>query len=124
MFDYVVVWIDHHEARLFQVGPEGMHSERVEARPQPEDNRRGRESDHSELDGYFFRDVAGALENADDVLVVGPGTAKLQFLRWMYQNAPDVEGKVISIESAEHPSDAQLISHVKKYFFRGEQSGS
>jgi stalled ribosome rescue protein Dom34 len=120
MFDYVVVWIDHHEARLFQVGPDGMHSERVEAHPRPEQSGRYRQSDCTELDGHFFSDVAGALANAEDVLVVGPGTTKLQFMRWMYQNAPSIEGKVVSIESADHPTDAQLVAHVKKYFCTGE----
>jgi stalled ribosome rescue protein Dom34 len=124
MFDYVVVWIDHHEARLFQVGPDGMHSERVEAHPQPDYGRRYRKCDCTELDGYFFRDVAGSLANAEDVLVVGPGTAKLQFMRWMYQNAPSIECKVVSIESADHPSDTQLIAHVKRYFCTGEPSNS
>jgi stalled ribosome rescue protein Dom34 len=124
MFDYVVVWIDHHEARLFQVGADGLHSERVAAHSQPQTGRRCEQSAHPEVDGCFFGDVAGALANADDVLVVGPDTAKLQFMRWMYRNAPSIEGKVISIESADHPNDAQLLAHVKKYFLTGEQSDS
>jgi stalled ribosome rescue protein Dom34 len=125
MFEYVVVWIDHHEARLFQVGLDGMHSERVESHSKPQHGRRHRQSDHAEADAAFFGDVAGALANASDILVVGPGTAKLQFMRWMSKHAPDVEGKVVSVESADHPTDAQLVAHVKRYFCTGEPpSGS
>lgn len=124
MFGYVVVWIDHHEARLFQVGPDGMHSERVEAHPHPGRTRRYGQSDHAEADAQFFNEVAGALANAGDVLVAGPGTAKLQFMRWMAKNAPTVESKVVAVESADHPTDAQLVAHAKKYFLTGEQAGS
>lgn len=120
MFDYVVVWIDHHEARLFQVGPDGMHSERVESHSQHQHGRRHRQSDHAEADVAFFGEVAGALANATDILVVGPGTAKLQFMRWMAKHTPAVEAKVVSVESADHPTDAQLVAHVKKYFCIGE----
>ncbi len=121
MLEYMVVWIDHHEARIFQVGPDGMHSERVNAHPQPKHGRRDRQSDHAEVDGHFFRDVAGALDSADEVLVVGPGTAKLQFMRWMHQHTPKIEGKVVSVESSDHPTDAQLAAYVKKYFHTDEQ---
>jgi stalled ribosome rescue protein Dom34 len=101
-----------------------MHSERVEAHPQPEQGRRDRQRSYTELDEHFFGDVAGALANADDVLVVGPGATKLQFMRWMYQNAPSIECKVVSIESADHPNDAQFVAHVKRYFCTGEPRAS
>jgi stalled ribosome rescue protein Dom34 len=121
MLEYVVVWIDHHEARISQVGPDGVHSERVKAHSQPKHGRRYRQSDHSEADGHFFQDVAGALDHADEILVVGPSTAKLQFMRWMQQHTPAIERKVVSVESADHPTDAQLVAHVKKYFHTDEQ---
>jgi stalled ribosome rescue protein Dom34 len=121
MLEYVVVWIDHHEARISQVGPDGVHSERVKAHSQPKHGRRYRQNDHSEADGQFFRDVAGALDHADEILVVGPSTAKLQFMRWMHQHTPTIEHKVVSVESADHPSDAQLAAHVKNYFHTDEQ---
>jgi stalled ribosome rescue protein Dom34 len=121
MLEYVVVWIDHQEARISQVGPDGLHSERVKAHPQPKHGRRYRQNDHSEVDAHFFRDVAGALDSVDEVLVVGPGTAKLQFMRWMHQHTPNIERKVVSVESADHPTDAQLAAHVKRYFHTDEQ---
>jgi stalled ribosome rescue protein Dom34 len=121
MLEYVVVWIDHQQARIFKVGPDGLHSERVKAHPQPKHGRRHRENDHAEADVHFFRDVAGALDSADEALVVGPGTAKLQFMRWMHQHTPNIERKVVSVESADHPTDAQLAAHVKRYFHTDEQ---
>ena len=121
MLEYVAVWIDHHEARIFQVGPEGPHSEVVKAHPHPKHGRRIRQNDHAEADGHFFHDVVGALAAADDVLLVGPGTAKLQFMRWLHAHAPKVEAKIVAVESSDHPSDGQLAAYVKKYFHTDEQ---
>jgi stalled ribosome rescue protein Dom34 len=121
MLEYGVVWIDHHEARIFEVGPQGLHSEVVKAHPHPKHGRRIRQNDHAEGDVHFFHDVAGALTKIDEVLVVGPGTAKLQFLRWMHEHTPKVEHKVVAVESADHPTDGQLAAYVKAYFHTDEQ---
>jgi len=116
MLEYFVVWIDHHEARIFEVGAEGLHSEVVKAHPHPKHGRRIRQNDHAEGDVHFFREVADALAGADELLVVGPGTAKLQLMRWMHAHAPKVEAKVVSVESADHPTDGQLFAYAKRYF--------
>lgn len=116
MLEYVVAWIDHQEARIFEVGPEGLHSQVVKAHPHPKHGRRIRQNDHAEGDAQFFGEVASALRRADELLVVGPGTAKLQLMRWMHRHAPDVEAKVVSVETADHPSDAQLFAYAKRYF--------
>jgi stalled ribosome rescue protein Dom34 len=116
MLEYFVAWIDHHEARIFEVGPEGLHSEVVKAHPRPKHGRRIRQNDHAAGDVQFFREVADALASADELLVVGPGTAKLQLMRWMHAHAPKVEAKVVSVESADHPTDRQLFAYAKRYF--------
>lgn len=116
MLEYFVVWIDHHEARIFEVGPEGLHSEVVKAHPHPKHGGRIRQNDHAEGDVHFFREVADGLAGADELLVVGPGTAKLQLMRWMHAHAPKVEAKVVSVESADHPTDGQLFAYAKRYF--------
>ncbi len=121
MLDYVALWIDHHEGRIFKVGTEGLHSEVVKAHPRPKHGRRIRQTDHAEGDVHFFGDVATALADADEILVVGPGTAKLQFMRWIHQHRPKVEAKVVSVESADHPSDGQMFAYAKKYFHTDEQ---
>jgi stalled ribosome rescue protein Dom34 len=121
MLEYFVAWIDHHEARIFEVGPEGLHSEVVKAHPHPKHGRRIRQNDHAEGDVQFFREVADALVRADELLIVGPGTAKLQLMRWMHAHAPKVEAKVVSVESADHPTDRQLFAYAKSYFHTDDQ---
>ncbi len=117
MLKYFAVWLDHNQARLFEVDPEGLHSEVVKAHPHPKHGgHRVRQNDHAEGDVHFFADVAHALLPADQVLVVGPGTAKLQFMRWLHVHAAKTEAKVVAIESADHPTDGQMFAYAKRYF--------
>jgi hypothetical protein len=85
MAHQTVVWIDHHEARIF--GSEGgTFDESIVSAPPQHVHRhpKGSTAEHNHPDDVhrFFRDVASALDAADAILLVGPSTAKLQFFRY------------------------------------------
>jgi stalled ribosome rescue protein Dom34 len=113
------VWIDHHEARIFHVTI-GSVDESVIKAPAHHIHRhpKGPTDEHHHPDDmhHFFADVAKALESAEKILVVGPSTAKLQFLRYLQKHTPAIEPRVVGIETADHPTDRQLISHIKHHF--------
>ncbi len=92
---HVVLWIDHSEARIFHVDAENNH---------PDDAHR------------YFREVARALEGAERVLVVGPSTAKLQFIRYAYKHDRTLEPRIAGVETVDHPTDGQLLAYAKRYF--------
>ena len=113
------VWIDHHEARVFHVragdidvSPIGAPHRHVQRHPK--DTRAERQ--HPEDERRFFHDVAEALADADQILVLGPSTAKLQLLRYLREHAPLVEQRVVAVETVDHPTDRQLVAQVKAYF--------
>jgi hypothetical protein len=60
--------------------------------------------------------VAGALEGDDQVLVVGPSKTKLHFLRYVQNHERGLEPRIVGIETADHPTDAQLVAHLRHYF--------
>jgi stalled ribosome rescue protein Dom34 len=113
------VWMDHQEARVFDVKAESFDASVVHA-PLHHIHRhpRGPTAEHNHPDDTrrFFGDVAKALEGAERILVVGPSTAKLQFVRYLHKHAPALEPRVVGIESADHPTDRQFVAHVKRYF--------
>jgi hypothetical protein len=65
---------------------------------------------------HLFADVARALEGTSKILVLGPSTAKLQFLRYAHEHAKKIEPNIVGVESVDHPTDAQLVSYIKRYF--------
>lgn len=116
---HAVVWIDDKEARLFTVDKtleqsvvkaRGPHihrhakAEEVRARNHPDDAHR------------FFHAVAQALADDDQVLVVGPAQAKLHFFKYVQQHEHAIEPKIVGLETVDHPTDAQLVAHLRQYF--------
>ena len=114
-----ILWIDHREARIFGIEPgtldnatiraPGHHVHRHPAGGTAEHNHPGDER-------AFFQEVAHALEGAEQILIVGPSTAKVQFFRYLHQHAPKLEPKVVSIETVDHPTDGQLVAYAKRHF--------
>jgi hypothetical protein len=113
------VWIDHHEARVYHVA-EGTADEATLKAPQHHFHRhpKGPTAEHNHPDDmhHFFAEVAHALEGAKQILVLGPSTAKLQFLRYAREHAPAIEPHIVGVETVDHPTDAQLVAHIKHYF--------
>ncbi len=113
------VWIDHHEARVFHVTPSSFDESIVKA-PTHHIHRhpKGPTDEHHHPDDmhHFFADVAKALESAEKILIVGPSTAKLQFLRYLHSHAAALEPRVVGVETVDHPTDRQLLAHIKHHF--------
>lgn len=67
----------------------------------------------SELRVFFDR-VLAALPGAGELLVLGPGRAKGEFLKHL--RAAGWAGRLLAVEPAEKMSDRQLIAVVREYF--------
>jgi stalled ribosome rescue protein Dom34 len=115
---HVIVWIDQQEARV--LGVDGSELEASLARPPRHHIRhpKGPTAEHHHPDDarQFFQAVAHELESAAQILVVGPSTTKLHFIRYLKEHNPKLEARVVGIESADHPTDRQLAAHAKRYF--------
>jgi len=114
-----VVWLDHQEARIFGVDAEKLQAETVAA-PEHHLHRHPKgataEHQHPGDNAQFFRHVATVLRDADQVLLVGPSTTKLQFLRFVAKQDHALEAKIVGVETVDHPSDRQLVAHARHYF--------
>jgi stalled ribosome rescue protein Dom34 len=116
---HAALWLDHHEAKIFHVDREGSDEREIRA-PEHHMHRHprgpGEPQEHPEDMERFFKQVAQALADAEELLIVGPSTAKLQFFRYIREHDRGLESKVVGIETVDHPTDAQLVAHVKQYF--------
>jgi stalled ribosome rescue protein Dom34 len=116
---HAAVWLDHDEARIFHVDLESfdeskVHSPHHHFHRHPKGPHEPRE--HPDDQAHYFQQIAGALADAEEVLVMGPSTAKLHFLRYAREHAPALEPRIVGLETVDHPSDAQLVAYVKRYF--------
>ena len=120
MSKHIAVWIDHKEARIFALHPENADEATITAPLHNIHHKhpRGPEGvkDHPNDAKQFFHEVARALEGAEEILIVGPGTAKLEFLRYVHKHDHLLEPRIVSVETVDHPTDGQLVAYAKTYF--------
>jgi stalled ribosome rescue protein Dom34 len=116
----MAVWIDSYEAKVFHVDVATFDESTVRSanhhvhrHPKDEETRT---RNHPDDEHRFFHEVAGALAGADSVLVVGPSVTKLRFLRYVAKHDPALEPRIVGLETADHPTDRQLVAHVRQYF--------
>jgi hypothetical protein len=116
---HVAVWIDHKEARIFHVDAD-QADERVIGAPAHHVHRhpKGPTAEHEHPDDmhHFFQAVSRELQGAERVLVVGPSTAKLEFIRYAHKHDATLEPRIVGVETVDHPTDGQLVAYAKRYF--------
>jgi stalled ribosome rescue protein Dom34 len=122
----IAMWIDHKEARIFHIQPDKVDEATVLVaqhhvhQKHPKDPAAGKQ--HPEEMKRFFHDVGRALEGDEEILVVGPSTAKFEFLRFVHKHEHALEPRIVGLETVDHPSDRQLVAYARKYFDRSGQA--
>jgi stalled ribosome rescue protein Dom34 len=115
---YAAVWLDHREARVFRLGsridevtvrtPRHVHRRHPKgesgAKEHPDDRKR------------FFHELTRSLAEYQHVLLVGPSTAKLAFVRYVHEHNRALESRIDGVETVDHPTDAQVAAFGKRFF--------
>jgi stalled ribosome rescue protein Dom34 len=116
---HAVVWIDHHEARIFHFS--ASESDVVVVHPQHpvrhihhKANTIG--SGHAAEDHAFLQQVADALVDAGAILVTGPANEKTVLINHIEQHAPALKAKIKGVEALDHPTDGEILALARKFF--------
>ena len=116
---HAVIWIDHHEARVFHFGPTDveqlvLHPDHPTRHIHHKSNTIG--SGHDSLDNGFLHAVAEAIADAGAVLVTGPANAKTELVKHIQHHDPKLMKLILGVETVDHPSDPQLLAYARKFF--------
>ena len=112
---HAVVWIDHRESRVvyFNADDTEQHVVRSHAMlhhfHSPEGVR------HIE-DQKYFHEVAEALTDAQRFLVVGPSSAKTEFVAYLRTHAPQLLPRLAATEPMDKCTDGELVAHARRFF--------
>lgn len=124
MASHVCVWIDHREARVFEIG---LDDASVVSISDPDASHHiHRRADHVHLgkatvDHGFMDEVAKLLKGARAILIAGPGQARTQLAGYLNDRYPEIAKRVWGIEPMDHPSDAQIVAAARKYFYAADR---
>ncbi len=120
---HVVLWIDHKEAKIFHVNETGFDAEAVKAPGAHVHRHPQHTAEHAHpVDlNHFFDRALQALEGAREVLVMGPGSAKLELIKYVHKHRPGLESMIVGVETSDHPTDGQVVAHARKYFLAADK---
>ena len=123
---HAIVWLDHREARIirFSMGASSeivVHGHSPERRIHRKAGSIG--SGHAADDHHFFDEIAEALSGIQEVLISGPGNAKTAFETYVGDRHVELAGRVVGVETLDHPTDGELLAHARKSFTAIDQLG-
>jgi stalled ribosome rescue protein Dom34 len=116
---HAVVWIDHHQARIFHLGLSGVDGDVVHPQ-QPTHHIHHKAnsigSGHDHLSKDFLTEVAHGLADAGEILIIGPAGAKDELAKFVREHHHAIAGRIVGVEPADHPSDREIIALAKRHF--------
>jgi stalled ribosome rescue protein Dom34 len=117
--NHSVVWIDHHEARIFHFTADEV--DYLTVRPNDphvhihhKANAIG--NGHAPEDKAFLSDVVDAIGGSKAILITGPGVAKTALVKYIARHAPTMMAHIAGVETVDHPADGVLLAHARSYF--------
>jgi stalled ribosome rescue protein Dom34 len=116
MSQHAIVYLDHHHARVFHLDGTQQGGLKLTEAAQRETDHRHRGDGKKPSHEAFFRAVAASLKDAQEILVVGPGTARSEFKHHLEQHDAAVDQHVVAVEAVDHPSEPQLLALAKRRF--------
>ena len=116
---HAVVWIDHRQARVFHVGLTGademtLHPHLPTRHLHHKANTIG--SGHAAPDTEFLAEVASALADAGEILILGPAGAKTELAKFLREKHAPIGARIAAVEAADHPTDGQIVAYARRHF--------
>jgi hypothetical protein len=121
---HAVVWIDHREARVLYFNNDDVQETTVHPEHAPYHMRHKSGSPsgtHEKGAASYFLGVADALSDALEFLVVGPSTAKTEFVTWLKSHSPLTAERLAGVEAMAQASDGEVVKEARIYFKRTDR---
>lgn len=114
-FQHAVLWMDHRQALL--IGLARNVSRRKLVR-NDHDQHRDRESlgSRTEHDRVYFAAIAEMLGETPEVLLLGAGPGRVDFLTWLKVHHPDQARHVLASKAWDYDSDDELVKEAHRFF--------
>ena len=122
--NHAVVWIDHQAAHIIHFNADNSTVEVIKTHSSQTHQHHHQGtlgSGKATTSQSYLHEVVENLATAREVLVVGPGSAKLELIKHVHTHDPAVTEKIVGVETVDHPTDPQLLAFAKHYFLKVDQ---
>ena len=112
-----VIWIDHFEAHIIHFDVDSSQQGTVNAQPTHLHMHSDSAGNHGVADNArFFNKIIDALHDSIEILLMGPDSAKDEFMKYAEKFNRPLSEKIVATLTDEHPTDPQLLAFARKYF--------
>lgn len=117
-FNNAVVWLDHTQAHVIHFDKEASESESLKTHSiHPHPHQKHGDTHATEDDNtLFYADIANALTDSQQLLVVGPAEEKTAFVKHLTAKVPALAQKIKAVETVDHPTDSELLAFARHHF--------
>ena len=114
---HAVVWIDRKLARIFHFNVEEADRTVIRADHAVRDVHHGQKRSGHRVaeDRELFEAAAGAIADAGAILILGPADEKDALAKFLAEKHPAIRTHVEGVESADHPTDGELLDYARRY---------
>jgi stalled ribosome rescue protein Dom34 len=114
------VWMDTHNATIVgnQVSDSGEFSVIGHVKNDGPDNNSNENSSNNQQIGLthkFFKEIAGKMQNIDEIHITGTGQIQEQFVKFLSET-PQYKNVVATESTSNKMSDENLSSYIMKHF--------
>jgi stalled ribosome rescue protein Dom34 len=121
-YAHAIVWLDHQHATVIDFTVDDRHVSHVESTSPRKLHRKSGPMGTGKApeDAAFFDEVVAAVAGAHELVVCGPGTAKVAFMHHLERKHQRMVKQVLGVETLDHPSDGELLAFARRYFRRAD----
>jgi stalled ribosome rescue protein Dom34 len=113
---HALVFIDHDHARVFLVDRADPKGASLKQHAHHHASIKHKSDGKAQHDHRLFDDLIKEVQGIEEILVVGPGTAKKELVHHIEAHAKPLSAKIVGVEAVDHPTDPQLVALAKKKF--------
>jgi stalled ribosome rescue protein Dom34 len=122
--NHAVIWIDHQEAHVMFLSEDASEAEIIRSKSTHAHlHHKGGEvgSGKLALDSKYLHSVIQAVNKSQEILILGPGSAKLELIKHAHHHDAKVAEKIMGVETVDHPSDKEILAQARKFFYKVDQ---
>ena len=122
--NHAVIWIDHQEAHVMFLSESASEAEVIRSKSSHTHlHHKGGEvgSGRLQLDEKYLHSVINAVNETKEILVIGPGSAKLELIKHAHHHDPKIAANIVGVETVDHPTDKEILAYARKFFYKADQ---
>ena len=122
--NHAVIWIDHQEAHVMFLSEDASEAEVIRSKTTHAHlHHNGGEvgSGKLALDSKYLHSVINAVNESKEILILGPGSAKLELIKHAHKHDAAIAEKIVGVETVDHPSDKEILAYARKFFYKVDQ---